>query len=469
MSKKRKSRTEWKKRSRLLFRDFGRANDLKLWGTSSTVYKTSLTYGITYGNPDWLLSQYYLGERSRSMQVSPACDWLGAEEICTSVGRRDVMNDCVHVKTRAKNLPYLLLSEQYNSSTKMNVVYYTRSAVSSVSRDVGAIALGLGFGRNGMDQQFSARAYWSMRPRFEGDVSIVNSIFELKDFKDVVNLSKQLGNLRNVAREIREYSYKAVASRRKVLLEQTSPLNTVNVLARDITGTAANAQLTYSLAIMPTIMDFMAITAQLLTDCQERQQAFKDYGEIGTTSHFTEGDFINSTTSGPYNGYTHGTGLTLTTVRTATMRSKYSYIMRDRNEALRKYWGLTGTAEQLHNMLPLSFIGDYFVGLNKVLSYMNWDENVTDLKTEYCESLRCTAASGVHLLISPRTPCVILDGKFVKIPKQGLRSLLVSGYEGTFYERKVMEPYKGPALPRIKVPSSNQAANLLALARVFIS
>lgn len=461
-----KPRKQYSERTRLLCRDFGRSNDVKYYTLSVQANKLAVNYGITYNNPDWCRAQYLSAENLRTTAVQ-ACDWVGNEKIFSTFGLPNQFNNVTHLKTRAKNLPYFHLSEQYNSSSLMNCVYYWRSPVpTSIRTDVGSLALGNGFGQVGMDQMFSARAYWSMRPKFEGDVSIINSIFELKDFKDVVNLSHQLKGIRNAAKVLREYSEYVVKAKKK-RLAAISPTSVSDNLALDITGTVANAQLTYSLAIMPTIMDYLAITAQLLTDVHEKQKIFSEYGERGTTSHFSERTTQSFASSNPNNGYAYATGLILQSKRTATARFKYSYIMRDRNEALRKYWGLTGTAEQLWNMLPLSFVVDYFLGVGKALSYMSWDEHVTDLKIEYCESIRTVAGSGYHLLLSPRTPCVIVDGVVQKISSQS-RSLLVSGFEGTFYERKVMEPYKGMVLPKLRLPTRNQTANLLALARSFL-
>lgn len=468
MRKPRKPQTKTLERN--LHFDLGHGNDSKYYTASSLVNKSSPLFPITWLNDDWCLSQYYFGERNRTTPVSPVCAIMGRETITSTSGRRSFFNNCVHRKTQAKTLPYLMLFDQFNNSSLGYALYYWRNALTTpINTSIGNLADFYGCGQVGNDQMFSSRAYWSMRPKFAGDVSIVNSLFELKDFKDVFNLSKQALMLSKAAKLLREHSfYKAPEKSGSAKLKEINAGLNLRGIVRDGTGTAANAWLTYALAVMPTIKDYLAITAQLCTDVHEKQKTFRDYGVDGTTSHFSEVEVIDRTQRGTNNHYVRATGTHISVKRTATARWKYDYLMRDSNEALRKYWGLTGTAEQLWNMLPMSFVMDYFLQVGKSLSYMDWDENVTNLKAEYCESLKVTATSGHSIVQSPRVQALIIDGKYIK-PIKSERLHLVTGYCSTFYERKVMDPVKGVAFPKIKGPSSKQAGTLLALARGLLS
>ena len=118
-------------------------------------------------------------------------------------------------------------------------------------------------------------------------------------------------------------------------------------------------------------------------------------------------------------------------------------------------------------MLPLSFVLDYIWTIGKSLEYMDRDETVDILSTEYCESCKVIAHSGYFYLQDTRTPALMIDGVY-KMPKSKLTPHLVTGTAGSYYQRIVKEPYKGPALPIFKAPSSSQTANLLALARCLL-
>lgn len=477
---KRRSHSKVSHKVRELYPDLGcmPVKDTLYRAYSGYHYTTSETYQPLLNEDTYLgfWKQSYL-MRGTNITVGQV---LGQEEITSVNGGRSSMHACTHRKLNMVNYPHATHSERYNRPGALYYTHYWRTKPSS------GYALYLvnvldGYLKRysvGNDSGFSGRAFWSMRPTFEGQVSLINSIFELKDFRDVVNLPKLYKRLQNILnspliRSINRSDLRAkeryLARTRARLVYGNTDKATMKALTRDLSGSAAAAVLTMNLAIKPTISDFMSISAQLLQSASDAQSIFGLYGGLGSTSHFSEVDVEHKLTLGSGNYYYLATGTHHKVKRTATMRSFYDYQMRPYNEALRLYWGLTGTTEALWNMLPLSFVLDYIFTVGKALEAMKRDDNVTNLRTEYCESIKIELTDGTHIALTPRMHSSIINGRFFKRPNFGSETYhLVSGTQCTRYTRKPMEPYKGPALPKFKKPSANQAVNILALARVFL-
>lgn len=141
---------------------------------------------------------------------------------------------------------------------------------------------------------------------------------------------------------------------------------------------------------------------------------------------------------------------------------------RSLNQICRDYYGFGAGPEEVWNMLPLTWILDYIWTIGKSLSYMKRADYYDLDKIEYQESTKVIATSGYHLIRSSLVPGLVVDGKAFTSASAGPKCLLVTGTEGTYYQRHQTEPYKGPALPRLKLPSGTQGLNMLALARCFI-
>lgn len=301
------------------------------------------------------------------------------------------------------------------------------------------------------DLMFSARAYWNMRPRFAQGVNLLNSIFELKDFRDVRRILPSLWKLVGTPQGRRRLS--SIAAEAK---------------ARDLTGAAANVWLLKTLALDPTIRDIMAIWAQAQQDCFEALQEYMDFGKEGSVSHFTEWDRTQAISTGTGNNKVVGSGWSVTTNRTATARYWYDYDIPSRNRLLREWWGLTGTVETLWNMLPFSFVVDYFMTIGKSLAAMERDNHVNLVNMEYCESHTTWSRQGSFIVDqAPVLLALIIDNEPAKITGTGIAHL-VTGHEVKRYIRLPCRPYAGPALPRLKLPSGKQALTIAALLRVLL-
>jgi hypothetical protein len=315
-----------------------------------------------------------------------------------------------------------------------------------------------------------------MRPKFQSDTALLNSIFELKDFSDLAsgftnNLSPTgvRRNLKRAQRNIRSFKrgpkgfFKPLAD--KAVTWLTHPSHIIGDLAQFV----ANAQLTYSLAIMPTIRDVAGIHANAVKSVRALGDEFKRMGDDGARSHYSETvEHVRTITPGSKNNYYHGDGTYVRTKVTATMVSYYQVLWKRFEDLYPYWWGLEMGIDEIWNMLPLSFLLDYILTIGKALEYMDVDKNVNVLSTEYCESVKVQADYGHFILYDTRVPLLGIDGVLQPPPSSKQKPLLVTGTQGIYYKRQVMEPYKGPALPQLKLPSTNQMANMAALAKCIL-
>lgn len=457
-------------------------------GDIAPVYNSTSSYMPTPINPEWnnrLNADYsmamYKSARQNARSLATVADVYGYEELVERRFSRGGMNNVTHFHVGIVNKPFGMMWTPAWGGVYIhdyNRVSTTRGYALGLKQHVQGLAHRF---QPGNDSQFSARAFWSMRPKFQGEVSIINSIFELKDFRDVL---KPLQIARSFKRAVAsplfsdyKRSFHKLAKDRNIRakldeygIATYKDLNpeTLQQFSRSLSGSAATAVLTMSLAVKPTIADALAIMAQYKVDAMDAQRAFAASGDDGSLSHYGETSYvINSLVRGTRAYDCYGTGSFSTIKRTATMRSFYEYKMRDLNETLVKYWGLAGTTDALWNMLPLSFVLDYVFTVGKALQFMTRDNNVTNLTTEYCESVSILSGDGIAIWQDPRIRSLIIDGEYIR-PRTGPVYHLVSGTECKRYTRKVMEPYKGPALPVFKVPKTSQAVNLLALARCIL-
>lgn len=462
---------------------------------NNRLYSRTSIYGVPVPSESEAKRLFYARRTLATTSIALDSNW-GLEEIVSQNGKRSEFHNCTHARQRGANLPFLLLWLVKGRLQK--VEYYRRSTIRPYRKNLADTVSGLVSEYSpGGDPFFSGRAFWSMRPKFQGEVSLINSVFELKDFKDVLHPTKVVRSIRDLisGKAVRSFMEKASKSPNALGVTRVSnnrdydgdiipqaaatiknaavgsfnliPSST-SAMVRSTTGMAASAQLTLSLAIKPTIADVLAIIANAQRTAMDAQKMFHDYGNDGSVSHFSEtalrSDQLTRCTG---NNYVYAEGSTVKVVRTATMRSFYEYKMRSHNQALQKYWGLTGTVDALWNMLPLSFVLDYVFTVGKVLEYMRRDDNVLHLRTEYCESVKLRATDGLHIVQDSRVPALLIDGEWYPSTSKET-SHLISGTEYTRYQRSVVPPYKGPALPKFKVPSGSQGMNLLALARVIL-
>lgn len=482
-----KRRDHYQTKHRLNTLLLGRANDL-LYSASS-----SQGTGFTNWSKEQCLARYNEGMASRGTTPISAYKPSSFVDVISSWSGRDkVMNNCDHTKQRIVNLPYFLVYWKYDSlasnpyRTEYMLPYRRQPIYSTVWADAASAALQFS---SFNDQGFSARAYWSMRPKLESSVSLINSIFELKDFKDVaqfmfspkgaarsiVQSMKGLSSLNRAIGGGNSHKFRSPSNAiRKAYtalhdyVQSASASTHVDNLISSTTKATAVATLTANLAVLPTIRDVIAIHGEMQKDVYAQLRSFKQMGDEGARSHYSEHEDISSNiTVGSYNNYVNATGKRIHLERTATMVSKYQILWKRFEDMYPKWWGLELGADEVWNMLPLSFVLDYGMTIGKSLQYMDVDKRINVLGHEYCESVKVTAELGYYIAQSYRTPHLIINGAY-QVPSSKVKYLLVSGTRGVSYKRLVMEPYKGPALPQLRRPSTVQAANMLALARCLL-
>lgn len=273
----------------------------------------------------------------------------------------------------------------------------------------------------------------------------MNFLFELKDFRDLNRL------IQHPSQPLKLW---------KNMLHPMSNQGRRNLGQIEPSGAIARADLMYQFAVKPLIKDIVAIGAQIALLVEEEQRKFLGAGDISQKSHYTEQLGSQSIPM--------GSGKLETSASfTATMQYRYRYRMRNTLAAFAKYWGLTGSAETLWNALPFSFVADYFATIGKSIHAMTTDPNVDLLLLQYCESTLTKESWGIFAEGGLNgVSRFYVNGSILVI--NGTPRVLIAGYESTMYVRRLCSPYKGPALPKLKLPSSTQALNLLALARCFV-
>jgi len=217
------------------------------------------------------------------------------------------------------------------------------------------------------------------------------------------------------------------------------------------------------------LSDLSAIHAQLATLVREKQEEFQALGSESQSTHYSEllGSEETGMTRGTktykifgFNGGYHST------MYTATMHYNYAYDMRDTIDAFVRYWGLNLTAERFWNAIPFSFIVDYFIKIGDSLHAMSLDPNVELHMTDYAESLLTKVSYGTHLLPYDYWKALVLDDEYrTEFPTH---PELVSGVQGSLYDRLITTPNHGPALPKLKLPSGKQMTTMAAIVRCLL-
>jgi len=367
------------------------------------------------------------------------------EKFYSSSNKPPLFNNCDHSKTNGGNYP--ITACYYGRSDRLYIEYFYRQACSlGVNATVNALSR-----HHVADIGPAQRSAWAtMQPRFEGDVSMINFIIELKDFRSLAKflLRKPLRKLSNAFQR-----YKRSAWRKKL----------------DLTKPISELHLANEFALKPLISDVVTITAQMAQVVKENQQNFANSGLERNSRHYSEVFSIsenNELSAYSQSRYPHllwGSNEMLTF--NATMEYSYEYNMRSTMDAFIKYWGLGFNAEAIWNAIPFSFLVDYFYGVGRALKLNSRDKNVSLNKVQYCESLLSERTYGGHYKLSRMFGPLVGAGSNVYIPGAG--NALYHGAKSSFYTRRVTQPNKGSVLPRIKRPSTKQGWNILALARCF--
>lgn len=432
------------------------------------------TYGKTHADPYYNYNYEYGGSKTLFCKRQNICtgEWdrandklfpsrtrnigdlngpLGFESFWSTQRRRPQFNTCSHAKVETVCLAVTGILAHYNK--KYGGAYDLRSAgllqryrVKPVSYELEPIKRHPALDTSG----FSARAWHTMQPEFEGNVEMLNFLYELKDFKSIMKFMNRYA-LRdlvdiiksNVRRLKRRRAYKGQS-----FIDPTIP--------------AAELYLTHQFVLKPLISDLVSIGDQLKCMVEEAQQQFALEGLAGNTRHYTEIITSSSEPSDVDKRY-YRSGVLNSTTATATLSYTYGYSNREPLDAIMRYWGLQGSAEVLWNALPFTFLVDYVLNVGQTLSMMEHDPNVKLNVAQYCESLLTEHSIGKFLGTAPRwSPCLV-DGQ---VPPD--RDTLISGSKATFYSRELRDPNWGPVSPQLKLPNFRQSLNCAALLRTIL-
>lgn len=440
-------------KTRILGTDAGDRSDFKYYNYSGQSIWTP---------PNDAMYLEYLGEyitkyndgMSKAATVLLGTKPIGTQSIESSTRKKPNFNSVRNVKKYGFCFPYLLLSVSSTGSWYCYYTPYWRLALPSVNLNT----LPTGEPSWAAAEDAQRRAWWSMQPRFEGEIQLLNSIYELKDFKELVKLmgktpygfAESVSNLGRTMRRItKDYNI------------LTGPVSS----ARQASTIWANLRLANEFALKPLIKDVRAITNQLIVTAEAAQEEFSNRGLESQKSHFTEYlDKVFTGTWGTGNSSMRFVGMYQETKFTATIEYRYKTDLLKNWDLFKRYWGLNVTGSVIWEAIPFSFLADYFLKIGKAIHAMDTDPNVHLDMMQYCESLFCQNANCVGV-----NPAQSLVRRFY-CPSSGNTAdytgfVPVSGVKWTHYQRRVTSPNKGAALPRFSWPTSGQSTNMLALVR----
>lgn len=370
---------------------------------------------------------------------------VGYESISYTQRKRPTINDCVHKTNGGVSYPFTVCySAAQNGPVDEQLylakLYRYRPAIRYATYE--ADSLNSHFP---VDLSTARRTAWGvMQPRFEGEVSMLNFIIELKDFKSLARFlcNKPLRKLSNMFR-------KFFKNKRY-----------------DLTKPAAELHLANEFALKPLLSDIASIVNQMTGMIQEVQTQFMEDGLSTNTRHYTELFNISSVTPfGPtWNPQLH-VGESEQLTFNASLEYTYKYNMRSTIDAFCKYWGLKPDAEKIWNAIPLSFLVDYVLKVGNALAINSRDKNVILNISQYCESLLSERTSGWHYNNSHLYGPILGVGSNPFPPKNG--KTLVYGIRSTLFTRYRTSPTTWTVMPRLAKPSTKQGWNCLALARAF--
>ena len=478
------------KKTRELRPDLGVSRTSDYSRVSGTIYADTSTQEAQKAFCESIRSQY---RHSSLAYTGYESNFNGGETILSSSGKIGGvvagMRNCHHTKLRMVQYPVTMCWDYYGTGITWKYFRPYWRFPTAMPFWSNAVDVAQRFSATLLnDPFFSARAYWSMRPKMQGEFQSLNSIFELKDFADplrqickldvksafsrgAVLLTSHSDYLTRKERSkvykslTKSYWNKLVKTITKGSIPFSSALGTIGNMSLNM---SARAILTWNLAVMPTIRDFATLHAQMQKDVYDSARRFVQYGEDGARSHYSEINIHHqSITPGSKGDYIHGDGKYVFTRRTATLISKYKVLWEKFEDRYPYWWGFELGIDEIWNMLPFSWLIDYIATVGKSLEMMDKDQSVHILSTDYCESVKTYAQSGHFLFAGPRMRALMIDDKFISLPSR-VTPLLVTGASASVYTRVVKDPYRGPALPRLRLPGLKQTANAIALARCLL-
>lgn len=396
--------------------------------------------------------------------------FVGSEEIASTVRRKPLFNNVAHTRFYGFCYPF---TYRYRRALS----YYGDQwgyLMYAVFPSTGIVGLNPYVDIRQYDDA-ARRAWWTMQPRFEGEISMLNFLYELRDFRTIIKSMWKFDHIQigQQLRELRDHLYgrywHKIANKSlkvKDLLKFSKGQVSISTKA------LADYRLTDSFVVTPLLADLATLHKQLGDIVQAAQQEYLERGQNVQTTHYSE-SFVHTDNLVDESSPFFARGEYKKTVFTATMEYRYSYKMRSSWDAFTRYWGLQPSIETFWNGCPWTFLFDYFINVGEALHTMRQDPCTTLSYEQYCESFKTIHSSGRHTsgkqyyYASPalgRNHVIVVNRQDCS----GKRGVPVSGYQGTTYVRNVRTPNKGAALPRLKLPSNGQLLNGLALVRNFL-
>lgn len=416
------------------------------YGIVDTPYYMPYSTGIWTSDPDAYFTRQRMAEDLASgirTQGISGPSWIGKESFLSTEQVRPIWNSCSH---HISNRAVQKLHNRYQITTGWTYYagglwgygcsYYPCWMHGYLP---GTVNLPLQIAV--FDREFSARAWWTMQPRIKSEVSMINFLFELKDFSFLTSQFRSLARHRDFRKLTRSFR-----SIRRNDVGLTRPLSEV--------------LLTWNFALVPLMKDLAAIITQMNVETQKVVDKFVSDGTNPTTSHYSEQIRYTNPDDPrfPLTSATRG-GSYVNVTKTASIERSYSYRPESAYAEFMKLWGLNLTPEALWNGLPLSFLVDYVATINKSIKMMSIQKGVDFRYSQYAESLLSVSEDGIFAHHPDGWICLDQEKIHTNNP------VLITGRTSSSFERRVGDPYKGPALPQFRAMSSKQALNTLALLR----
>ena len=226
--------------------------------------------------------------------------------------------------------------------------------------------------------------YNDLLPQFEGDITLANFIYELKDFKSLLKhfrsgrdaISSMADDIKGVVgigklkprRKRNETMSRFLYRRRK--WEKEHGFNMLNV--------ASDMDLQYHYALKPLIRD-TAMMSLLWDKMDKKIAAINKQGSVRNVHHAQRDIHFTHSASSTRVDASRG-------VYRLTSELTYRLKQMSRMSALMSYYGLAGTPSTLWNMIPFTFVLEHFTNLGEAVAGLDRsmvDYNMTRLLESY--------------------------------------------------------------------------------------
>lgn len=400
---------------------------------------------------DEQLVSYDLGWRNSINWSAPYVSVFGqfSQRFGSTRRPRPQFNDCENIKQSFLSLPYTWRSSGY-------CAFYDRANIpQNWWTDYGTVFSNAVPNLDFLIQVNRMRAACSMVPNFEPYVEMLNFLFELKDFKDIVNASRKV------------FTPKSVKIAENVSMQIKKGKKGVPTV--DPSSAAAGGWLFYQFALSPLCRDMSDIMDGL---AETTSLAYKKYVEKGlkpSTMHYKAELFNDPLLERrcPASPLYFLADEVISTVVTfnATMEMTYQAPLVDPMEAFKQAWGLRFTPGVIWNATKFTFLFDYFVKVGKALEQAERSKNRPPMQIlQMCESITTERVMGLRFNAAYGCSQMVVDGKIFDRTKP----IWLTKSARTEYLRTISMPSYCMPLPKFRLPSVKQGYNMLALARVFL-